>query len=547
MTAMRRRGAHALVLDTLHAHRVSLLAWALGGALTMFGMVLSVGAEYRSFPGGREALAASITASAEAMRALRWPAERLDTLGGYLTYHNVTLFNFMLALYGAVLGARVVRGAEERHSLEEVLATGRARWAVVLDRTLGVLALATVVALALGLGISVGLAVEGEANTAGALGATLTAGLLLLCGYGLGLTLSQLTTSARPASGLSAGVLTVLYVLTNVSDKLPAGEVVQYGSPFWWALQSRPLVPGGRLDLLATLVLLASAAALVAVGALAFQRRDYLRSLFARKTRNGRRATHVPRALVGAMWAATLRRARWSLVAWTAGAAGLTALMAWLEPAVMKVWEAFPFIAAMTGGVGVTPERAYWSFAGELVTPVLAAWALVRASSWVSELSEGRVELWLSTPLSWRRLVLERLIALTVGAGLISAGALLGLALGAWAVGGTIEFAGLARLWVTGVLFGAALGAVGALAVVTLRRASAVTVLAVVLGASYLLAYFVPLFGWPDWLNRLSVFWAFGHPYREWPTWSALAVLLVLAVPGALGAALIAERTPKVA
>jgi len=57
----------------------------------------------------------------------------------------------------------------------------------------------------------------------------------------------------------------------------------------------------------------------------------------------------------------------------------------------------------------------------------------------------------------------------------------------------------------------------------------------------------VPLFGWPDWVNRLSVFSAFGHPYLGWPPLGGLAVLLALAIPGGLTAAAIAERTPKVA
>jgi len=41
--------------------------------------------------------------------------------------------------------------------------------------------------------------------------------------------------------------------------------------------------------------------------------------------------------------------------------------------------------------------------------------------------------------------------------------------------------------------------------------------LAVVLGASYLLMFLVPLFAWPDWVMRLSVFGAFGNPYLELP------------------------------
>jgi ABC-2 type transport system permease protein len=114
-------------------------------------------------------------------------------------------------------------------------------------------------------------------------------------------------------------------------------------------------------------------------------------------------------------------------------------------------------------------------------------------------------------------------------------------------VGRTLDAAALGRLATVCILLGAALGAVAAIVVAWLRRAIAVTVLAVVVGASYLLAYFVPMFGWPDWLNRLSVFWGFGHPYLEWPPASGVVVLVVLALPGALLAAAIAERTPKVA
>ncbi len=127
----------SLVRDTLRSHRVGALAWSVGGALAMLGTAAALAAEMEDFPGGPAGLAASVSAGAEAMRLLRWPAERLDTLGGYLTYHNVILFNLFLAIYGLVQGARDIRGAEERGALEEVLATGHTRAAVVRDRAIG--------------------------------------------------------------------------------------------------------------------------------------------------------------------------------------------------------------------------------------------------------------------------------------------------------------------------------------------------------------------------------------------------------------------------
>ncbi len=191
-------------------------------------------------------------------------------------------------------------------------------------------------------------------------------------------------------------------------------------------------------------------------------------------------------------------------------------------------------------------EQAYWSFAGEMITPVIAAYVITQASGWVADLAGGRVELILAAPVTWTGLVLGRLIAVIVGVTVIALGALAGLAVGAAAVGSSLDAAGVARTIAGAALLGAALGAVAAMVVAAVRRTAAVTVLAVIVGTMYLVSYLVPIFGWPEWLNRLSVFWAFGHPYLEWPT-SGWVVLLVMALVGGAAAAAIAERTPKVA
>jgi ABC-2 type transport system permease protein len=539
----------ALVVDTVRAHSVSAAVWVVAGGLTMYGMALAVANEMADFPGGPKALALSISASAEAMRPLRWPAERLDTLGGYLTYHNVILITFILAIYGAVQGARAIRGGEEQHSLEEILATGISRAAVVRDRAVGFAVTMVVISLGLGLGTAAGMAGGGEPDLGGSLISMGISALVAVVGYALGLVASQLMGSARAAAGLSALVLTALYVITNMGEELGPVGAVRFVSPFYYADFSRALVPGYGLDLPATAALVAMAVVLLGLAAVAFARRDYAARLWSRRASATPRprASRVPSAMLGSIWTESLRRGLSGLLAWVAGSIAIALLMASLEPAVMKVWSSFDFMGAMTGGPGVSPETAYWSFSGELVSPVIAAYAIVQASGWVSDLAEGRVELVLAGPVSWSRLVGERLLALAVGVTLITAGALVGLAIGASAVGRTLDAAALGRLATVCILLGAALGAVAAIVVAWLRRAIAVTVLAVVVGASYLLAYFVPMFGWPDWLNRLSVFWGFGHPYLEWPPASGVVVLVVLALPGALLAAAIAERTPKVA
>lgn len=528
--------------------RTSALAWMLGGALAMYGMGMAIATEMADFPGGPQALAASVSAGAEAMRVLRWPAERLDTLGGYVTYHNVIVINLCLVLYGVVQGAKAIRGAEERRTLEEVLATGVSRVRVVLDRTLAFAVALAAVCLGVALGVAAGLAGGGAGDLPGSLVTLAGTGLAALVGYGIGLLAGQLVSSARAAAGAGSVVVVALYLATNLGDELGALSFLQHLSPFTYANRSRALVPGYGFDALASLVLLGYAAALVALAAWAFVRRDYAAPLWTRAPTTTAPAgtVRIPTVMLGSVWTATLRRGRVGLLTWALGAASLVALMAALEPAVMDVWSTFEFIDAMAGA-GTSAEAAFWAYTGALVSPVVAAYVVTAASGWVGDLTHGRVETLLAGPLSWTGLVVGRLAALAAGIAVIALATTGAILAGATAVGSDIDVSGLGRLLVTCVLFGAAIGSVGAILVAWLRRGAAVTALGVVVGVSYLLAYLVPLFGWPDWLNRLSVFWAFGRPYLEWPTTAQLAVLLLLAVPGAATAAAVAERTPKVA
>jgi ABC-2 type transport system permease protein len=550
----RVRQRAPLVRDTLRVHRVGAATWIVAGGLTMFGMGAAVATEMADFPGGSQALAASVAAGAEAMRLLRWPAERLDTLGGYVTYHNVILFNVLLAVYGVIQGARDIRGGEERGTLEEVLATGHARSAVVRDRAVGFTLLAAVIGLGLGLGVEAGLAFGDASDLGGALITMGTCALLAVVGYALGMLVSQVVGSARAASGIGAAVMCGLYLATNAVDSLgPAAPFVRLVSPFHHANASRALVPGYGFDPLATAALVGMAVVMFALAAWAFQRRDYAAPLWVRRVGAARSddaaigPVTVPHRMLGSVAAATVRRGWVGMAVWSGCTAAFVWMFAALQPAVMDVWSEFDFLDAMTGAIGTTSaEDAYWSYIGEFVTPVIAAYVITQASGWVADLAQGRVEIALSGPVTWTMLVRGRLVATTAGVAAILAATVMGLVIGATAVGSSIDPVGISRMVAMGLLFGVALAAVAAIAVAVVRRPVVVTVLAVLVGASYLVAFLVPMFGWPDWLNRMSVFWAFGHPYLRVPTASGLAVLIVLAVVGSMAATALAERTPKV-
>jgi hypothetical protein len=157
------------------------------------------------------------------------------------------------------------------------------------------------------------------------------------------------------------------------------------------------------------------------------------------------------------------------------------------------------------------------------------------------------VELALSTPLSRPRLVAERLLSVIVGTAGLAIGAIGGLYVGASAVGLSLQGPGLVRTAADTLILGAALGGVAVLVVAAFRGSLAVTVMAVLLGASYLVGYLAELFTWPAWAGRFSVFTVFGSPYVEWPTRTETAVLVGVAVVGTGLAMLVAERTRGVA
>ena len=539
--------ANRLIADTVLMRWRGAVIWVLGGSAAMYFMALALRSEMARFEGGREGLAASVQAGAEAMRLLRWPAERLDTLGGYLTYHNLTLFAYFLSLYAVVQASRAIRGAETSQALEPVLATGRTRAGVLLARATGFALVLLAISIGLGLGIAVAMAAGGEPNLAGSLLTSLAMGVCAFVAYALGAAISQLIGTARSAAGVGAFIVTVLYLLTNVWDRIGPVGVIRFVSPFYYFGQSRALVPDHGFGVLAVAVSLGMTVALLAVAAWAFERRDVGAPLWVRRARYVAPTTRVQRPALRALWSATVVRERTSLLVWCASVAVWMGLMAWLEPNVIDVWNKFDFTRNLTViDPRFSPSDHYLSFAAEILAPIVAALVVTRAAGWVADLQQGRVEIVLSAPLSWAGLVRQRLAALLAEAAVVVTGGITGLVIGALVVGADLYGLGLVRLAAMVYLLAAGLGALAALLVAWLRTAVAVTALTVCLGASYLFVLLVQLFGWPDWLTRVSIFGAVGHPYLQGPPVEGLVFLSALAVVGTTLAAVVAQRSAKV-
>lgn len=544
----KRRPRRPLIADTIHSLRRVAMIWVLAGTAAMYVMTIAIKSEMDRFPGGAKALAASVEAGAVALRWMRWPAERLDTIGGYITYHNVTLFVYVLALYAVVKGVSAVRGAESRGEVEMLLATGVTRRSVVRDRALGFGAILGVISLGIGLGLALSMAATDESNVAGSLLTGVAAGCAAFMAYAIGSVVAQLMGTARSASGTAALVVTVLYIVTNEWQQLGAIGALRFVSPFYYFTYSRALVPGHGFSLVASSITIAMAVALIEVAGWTFERRDVRSALWARRARPPAPLTRVQRPALRSLWSATLVRERVSLVIWSASSALGLGVLAWLEPNVVDVWNRTAFIKNLLGNdpqLGASAQ--YLSFSVEIIIPIVAAFVITRASSWVGDLREGRVEIILATPLSADGLLGQRLMTLATETLIVIAGSIAGLAVGAATVHLRLGAAGLVRVALSSLLFAVALGAVALVAVAWLRSDGAVTALSIFISASYVLALLVQLFNWPEWITRATIFGAIGHPYLQLPPLGGIAFLAGLGVAGVAFAAVITRHSSRIA
>ena len=526
------------------SHRWGVAAWSLagGGFLIYFG--LAYRAEVLSFKGGGAAFAAAATPMAETMRAFSGPAERLDTYGGYVTYHNASMAALFLALWAVIQGARAVRGWEEKGVLAVWLATGRRRFAVLAARWLGFLAALTVIAACVGAAYGAGAAVAGQPQWLASFVVAGETGLVAAVGFGCGLLAAQLTRTARTAAGRVAAAMTVLYVAGNLAPRLGAAGGLRFLSPFFYFQQSRVLVPGHDFDAAATAVLVLLAVLPVAAAALALERRDVGAALAPQRPHVERRRRAGIRGLwMRDAWLADVRSNVVAIAAWAAGAALLLGMVISVVGQVEAVWSSSDIIRALFRGLpGRTLLDQYMAYVTTMAAIGPAGFAVAEAARWVGDLHEGRLATVIAATGSRSRAVLEWAASATAGVLAIAAAIAAGSGVAALAAGVTLRLDGVIRTAADTALFGLAVVGVALLAVTVFRSGFAVGALGAGLGAAFLVSLFGPIFEWPQWIVRLSPFTAFGTPYVDVPPPAGLALMLVLAVGGAAAAAVVARR-----
>jgi ABC-2 type transport system permease protein len=546
---MDSQRSRSLIPWAVRSHLGGMLAIGLGFGVSVAVLGPSYVAAAKAIAGGLQALATAALPVARSFQFLTGPIDRLDTVGGYLSYKIFPDIALLVAIYAAIEGAQVLRGSEGRGVYELWFAAGRSRNAIFRDRVAGFLiALSVIVALIFILTV-IGGALSGVQFALEALGQCVALGFVGLVSFAFGLLVSQFLHAARTASGVTAGYLVASFFIANMYDSLGPLTFLRYLSPFYYYLYGRTLA-GTTFDVPAMATLVIAALAAGAAAWWLYLRRDIGGVSLARVHRT-RPADFTFRP--SAIW----RRTLWlnwiaeqpvGIGAWVLAIATFTAAEAAVVPSAIRIVDDSSGTLGkflQSHGTFLTTDQ-YLSFFLTFTAFLVAGFAVAQVARWASDATQHRNDVVLAQAVSMGRLLVERIVSLLVLAALIGLAVVGGTYIGALIGGYSVDAVGLIRTFFDVVLLSFAIAGIGLLAVTILRSAAATGVTGGLLIACFLLTTFAGLLTWPSWASRISVFDAYGSPYLSLPLTGSLIYLAVLGVGGTAAAYLAMRRGMRI-
>ncbi|MGI8608197.1 MAG: ABC transporter permease subunit [Candidatus Dormibacteria bacterium] len=505
---------------TLRDYRIPILGWGLGMGLIAVVTMASVGSLVTT-PEARAALA-SLAVS------LAWAGDpvAVDTVGGYTTW-KVGLSMLLIALWPLLAASRMLRGEEERGSMDVLLSLPRGRTRMALEK---VAAMWTAL-LAMGLLIGLLAFAGGERYNAGfGLGGGLLFGLnlTLICAVfgSIALLISQFTRERRTAAGVTGGLLLVFIVVDMIHRVTPNTEWISRLSPVYYYNLSKPLVRTYGANAGAMAFLLGLSLIVGAAGIYLFARRDvggtptmpgWLR-LPSRAPRD-ERPLPIGDWSLRSVYARSLGMIAFPTLWWALGIAGYAGLMVpevhQLESKMAALDQGSPlmksFIAKLGGGdiaVNATLLSAIFFF----LPVVLMAFAVTQANRWSADEEDGRLELVLATPQPRVRVLMGRFGALTTATVFIGVMTLATTASASAVSGVKLDGGNLAGATLGMIPLGLLVAAIGYLFSGWLRTAVDTGLLSFLVAFWFLVSFIGPELNWPDAALRLSAFYYYGTP-----------------------------------
>jgi len=444
----------------------------------------------------------------------------------------------------------MLRGEEDRGSLDVLLSLPRPRLRVAVEK------LAAMWTALLVMGVLIGLlAFAGGKKFGGDF--SLTDGLLfglnvaLICAVvgGLSLLISQFTQERGPAAGWTAGLLLVFIVLDMVHRVIPSTEWISRLSPIYYYNLSKPLVPsygtsaGGMLVQFALAVLLSGAAVWL------FESRDVggtapLPRWLRLPQRQASRALPVGDWSLRSIFARSLAMIAMPTFWWTLLIAGWAGWMVFvvqlIEVRLSTLLSGSPAMVGLIknlGGGDVSINAGFLSAMFFFLPLFLMAFAVTQVHRWSADEQDGRLEMVLASPQPRLRVLLGRFAALATATVVIAVVSLLAAAAATAASGVKLDPGNLAAAMLGMIPLGLLVAAIGYLASGWLRTAADTGLLSFLLAAWFFISFIGPELKLPDATLRLSAFYYYGTPLLHGlQTTSVLGVLAVAALVLGLGA-----------
>ena len=523
---------------TLREYRIAILGWGIG--LALFGAL--------DFAESTPTTLAAFGSLAPLFRFLGDPYQ-IQTPEGFITWRIMELFvPLAMSFWPILAGARLLRGEEERGSMDVLLTTPRSRTYLLLSKLSALLVALLLIGLLFALGLIAGQArLEGHADVVRAALAGLNLSLLAFFFGCLALLFSQWSISRAVSIGWVSGLL-LLSVLLDSTGRLLHGGWVQYLSPIYYYNLNRPLIPSFPDQPLAALLLAGFVVLCAGVSLFLFARRDIGGVAFSWEGRQERGNHSAQRNLSQAERALstrnvslhTLRRDSWSVFWWGIGVV-LTCIYCLLlalstQQVFYKLIQETPLLRALFFDTPTNTNAAMLgTFLFTFMPAIVVIFALTLALKWSADLENGRLEVLLSTPQSRLKVLLSRFgtnaLVILVAPLLTWLVVVIGAQLSHIAVDQGRVFAASFNMFPMALI---TIGLVYALAG-RLRYPTLVSVLSAYIVISYMEELFEGAIPMPAWLMNLSIFHLYGNPVFLGVNWTnflgmtgvALVLLLI--------------------
>ncbi len=515
-----------ILLKTLRDYRTPILVWGLGLAALM----ATFGQSYASLFSGanRGKLLEDFKKTSDSFAILSGKATDVSTLGGFVTTRVMGFMPVLISIMALIAGSALIRGEEEKGSLDLLLSTPHSRASVFLQKWAG---LGIVLFLISGLawsGLIAGAAGSTESLDYGAAGVAFLNVFLVTLLFGtLALLFGQLFSSRKTAAGWAGGFLAGTYLINNLAEIIPDLAWMRFISPFYYYRLSKPMAPGADTNLAALAFLAIISLILAGLALVMYLQRDHnntfqlgwKKNLAApEKTPAVGRPTS-PRFVNPFLF--SLNDALPGVIIW---GIGITAYIFLIMSSLNGIKDSLQDflntdIYRRLGFKSlVTNENLTGIMVFSFVVLLVAAYAVITVNGWTGDENEGRLELLLSTPLPRVALQLNRFLVALVSSTLLLGFIAVAFVFCTWAFqvptdGGktAATFLGLWTVCLVVESLGFFIAAIG--------PGRAVAILSGIVIVSYLVEVFAILLSLPGWVLNLSVFHQFGNPMLDGVNW----------------------------